>query len=142
MNDISNTALVTLKCHIQDAKNNDAILDDQSSLNTYEYLNTKLDGKGKFMLNKRVQKSLVKHTAHRAKKYDEYARKYLMENAEAVIVNIGCGLDHRFERIDNGKCVFYDLDLPDIIDIKREIFPERERYRQIGKSVFDFSWMD
>lgn len=141
MNDISNTALVTLKCHIQDATNKDAILNDESSLKVYDHLNTMLDDKGKIMLNKSVGNRLAKHTASRAKKYDDYARQFLKENPEAVIVNIGCGLDHRFERIDNGKCTFYDLDLPDLIDIKREIFPETERYRHIGKSVFDFSWM-
>jgi len=142
MNDISNTALVTLRCHIQDARDKVALLKDESSLKTYDYLNACLDAKGKAMLNKPVGKRLVKHTAARAKKYDDYARSFLMENPEGVIVNIGCGLDHRFERVDNGKCSFYDLDLPDIMDIKSKIFHEKERYKQVGKSVFDFNWID
>jgi len=36
-----------------------------------------------------------------------------------VIVNIGCGLDSRFLRIDNGSVIFYDLDLPELIDLKK-----------------------
>lgn len=142
MNDLSNTALVTLKCHVQDAQNKDSILRDRSSLKVYEYLNSILDERSKKILNNNLRKSLVKHTVLRAKKYDEYVKQFLKRNPQAVIVNIGCGLDHRFERVDNGKCFFLDLDLPDIMDIKKKIFPATKRYRQIGKSVFDYSWFD
>ena len=142
MNDISNTALVTLKCHIQDAKQDNPILNDRSSLKTYSYLNANLDEKGKKILNKRVKKSLIKYTVLRAKKYDDYVVQFLKENPDAIIVNIGCGLDHRFERIDNGKCIFFDLDLSDIMEIKKNIFPVTKRYKQIGQSVFDFNWID
>jgi O-methyltransferase involved in polyketide biosynthesis len=142
MNDISNTALVTLRCHIEDAKQTDSILKDRSSLKTYEYLNTILDEEDKKILNKRVKRNLVKHTALRAKKYDDYVIQFLSKHPEAIIINIGCGLDHRFERIDNGKCEFIDLDLPDVMDIKKNIFPGTKRYRQIGQSVFDFNWLD
>jgi O-methyltransferase involved in polyketide biosynthesis len=142
MNDISNTALLTLNCHIQDAMNKASILNDKSSLKTFEYLNTRLDEEGKKILNRRVKKSLVNHTALRTKKYDYYTQRFLEKHPEGIIVNIGCGLDNRFERIDNGKCTFLDLDLTDIIDIKKSIFPKTERYKQIGQSVFDFSWMD
>jgi len=142
MNDISNTALVTLKCHIQDANGKDSILNDQSSLKTFEYLNLHLNAHEKALLNKRVKNNLVRHTALRAKKFDDYAIQFLKKNPESIIVNIGCGLDHRFERIDNGKCIFIDLDFPDIMDVKSRLFPITKRYRQVAKSVFDFSWMD
>jgi O-methyltransferase involved in polyketide biosynthesis len=140
MNDISNTALVTLKCHIQDATQDDSVLNDKSSLKAYEYLIANLNPKGKEMLNNKLKKNLMSHTVLRAKKYDDYALHFLQRHPEATIVNIGCGLDNRFERIDNGTCLFFDLDLPDIVDVKKNIFPATNRYRQIGKSVFDFSW--
>ncbi|MDX2443066.1 MAG: class I SAM-dependent methyltransferase, partial [Bacteroidales bacterium] len=53
----------------------------------------------------------------------------------------GCGLDNRFERVDNGQIDFFDLDLPDIIEIKKQLFNETTRYQFIPQSVFDFSWM-
>lgn len=142
MNDISNTALVTLKCHIQDAKQKEPILNDKSSLQTIEYLNAFLDEKSKRLLHKSVRNNMIKHTALRAKKYDDYVRQFLSTYPEASIVNMGCGLDHRFERIDNGTCVFTDLDLPEVMDMKKHIFPPTNRYRQIGTSVFDFAWLD
>ena len=142
MNDISNTALVTLKCHVQDAKRNNAVLNDMRSLIAYEFLQSKLDEKGRNMLSRRIRKNLVNHTVLRAKKYDDYVIQFLQSYPEAMIVNIGCGLDHRFSRIDNGKCVFLDLDLPDIINIKNKIFPSTDRYLQNGQSVFEYSWLN
>lgn len=142
MNDVSNTALVTLKCHVQDAEKKDPVLADKSSLKAYEYLNANLDERGKLILNKNSKRNQVKHIAIRAKKYDEYAIQYLQKYPTATIVNIGCGLDHRFERVDNERCMFLDIDLPDIMDVKKEIFPATERYLQAGQSVFDFDWMN
>lgn len=141
MNDISNTALVTLKCHVQDAEQEGAVLNDQSAFKAFEYLDAVLDQQGRRILHNRLKGNLVRHTATRARKYDEYAVHFLREHPTATIVNIGCGLDHRFERIDNGQCVFYDLDLPDLMEIKKNIFPANERYRQLANSVFDLQWI-
>ncbi len=51
----------------------------------------------------KVKKELVVHINLRAKKYDEYANSFLVENPDGILVNIGCGMDSRFHRIDNGK---------------------------------------
>ncbi len=61
---------------------------------------------------------------------------------DGVIVNIGCGLDSRFLRIDTGKGIFYDLDLPEIIEIKKDFFDETSRYHLIASSVLDYGWME
>ena len=142
MNDISNTALITLKCHVQDAKKEHPVLNDRSSLKAYQYLSTMLDQNGRILLNRKIRRNLMTHTVLRAKKYDDFAIQFLHKYPEATIVNIGCGLDHRFSRIDNGTCKFLDLDLADIINIKKNIFPPEDRYMQIGQSVFDFSWLN
>lgn len=36
-------------------------------------------------------------------------------------------LDTRFERADNGQVEWYDLDLPDVIDLRRELIGGRAR---------------
>jgi len=84
---------------------------------------------------------LVVHIAIRAKKYDDYAQDFLQRFPDGVIVNIGCGLDSRFLRIDNGHVILYDLDLPEIIAIKKRFFTGTERYHLIASSVMDFDWM-
>ena len=49
------------------------------------------------------------------------ARDFLSRHPEAVVVHIGCGLDSRFERVDNGRVEWYDLDLPEVIALRRKL---------------------
>jgi O-methyltransferase involved in polyketide biosynthesis len=60
---------------------------------------------------------------------------------ESTIVNIGCGFDHRFDRIDNGRILFFDLDLPDVLTEKHKILPASDRFQYISGSVFDTEWI-
>ncbi|MFZ1979357.1 MAG: class I SAM-dependent methyltransferase [Bacteroidota bacterium] len=59
----------------------------------------------------------------------------------AAIVNIGCGLDTTFNRIDNGRIMFYDLDLPDVIDLRKYFFTENERRKTISCSFLEKKWL-
>ena len=75
--------------------------------------------------------------------FDRQARDFLARHPEAVVVHIGCGLDARFERVDNGQVEWYDLDLPEVIELRRKfIGGERERYHLLGCSAFDSAWLD
>ena len=77
--------------------------------------------------NRAVDPRLNVHLALRSRKYDDYARAFLAQHHAGVIVNIGCGLDMRFFRIDNGEMQFYDLDLPNVIELKRQLCPVNDR---------------
>ena len=59
------------------------------------------------------------------------------------MVHIGCGLDSRFERVDNGQVEWYDLDLPEVIALRRKLIGgEGERYHLLGCSALDSAWLD
>jgi O-methyltransferase involved in polyketide biosynthesis len=74
---------------------------------------------------------------------DRYTRDFLSRHPEAVVVHIGCGLDSRFERVDNGRVEWYDLDLPDVIGLRRKfIGDEGERYHLLGCSVLEDAWLE
>ena len=73
---------------------------------------------------------------------DQATEKFLCENPDSVIVNLGSGLDTRLHRVDNGQMLWYDLDLPECIDIRKNFFQETSRFKFIAKSVLDFSWID
>ncbi len=144
INDISETAFLTLHCHALDAQSSRPLLNDTSAVETLELLKTYFASSDrrlhKKLFENRIKSSLIAPTVLRARRYDQYIRSFLEKNPESAVVNIGCGLDHRFERVDNGRIHFFDLDLPDIMNIKKQIFPEKERYTQISGSVFDFAW--
>lgn len=90
----------------------------------------------------RISKALAVHAAIRARKYDDYTLEFMKENPNCTVVNLGCGLDTRFWRIDNGKVHFYDLDLPEVISFRKRFLEENARYKMLGCSVFDRSWIE
>ena len=80
--------------------------------------------------------------AVRTELLDKAVTVFMDKNPDSVIINIGCGLDTRYFRLDNGSIHWYDLDLPESIQIRKHFFEETDRYHMIAKSVFDYSWID
>jgi O-methyltransferase involved in polyketide biosynthesis len=74
---------------------------------------------------------------------DRYARDFLSRHPDAVVVHIGCGLDSRFERVDNGQVEWYDLDLPNVIALRRKYLgDERGRYHLLACSALENAWLE
>jgi O-methyltransferase involved in polyketide biosynthesis len=78
----------------------------------------------------------------RSNYFDKKIKTFIELYPEATIVNIGCGLDTTFDRVDNGKIKWIDLDLPDTIELRKKYISESDRSQFIPKSVFDTSWYD
>jgi O-methyltransferase involved in polyketide biosynthesis len=76
-------------------------------------------------------------------KIDRDVQDFIGRHPDAVVVQIGCGLDVRFERVDNGQVEWYDLDLPEVIALRRELIGgEKERYHLLACSVLEDAWLD
>jgi O-methyltransferase involved in polyketide biosynthesis len=71
---------------------------------------------------------------------DRTLRDFLARKPEATIVNVGCGLDTTFERVDNGRLTWVDLDLPDVIQLRSGLVPQGPRRRSVAGSVLDHGW--
>ena len=72
---------------------------------------------------------------------DWWVRQFLAEHPEGTVVELGTGLNTRFERADNGSVHWIDLDLPDTIALRRRFFADTERRRMIAASLLDEDWM-
>ena len=94
------------------------------------------------VISKNINKFIQFGWIARSLYFDEEIRAFTELYPEATIVNIGCGLDTTFDRVDNGKIQWIDLDLPDTIDLRKKYIPESDRRHFISKSVFDSSWYD
>jgi len=58
------------------------------------------------------------------------------------MLHLGCGLDSRVYRIDPPASVrWFDVDYPEVIALRRHLYPERAGYRVIGSSLADLSWL-
>jgi len=77
----------------------------------------------------------------RAKMLENSINEYLINYPKATIVSLGAGLDTTFSRVDNGLLIWYDIDLPDVIEIRKKLIPETERSHYIEGSIFDMKWI-
>lgn len=75
--------------------------------------------------------------------FDIWARQFLAVHGVATVVHLGCGLDSRVFRLNPGPNVrWYDVDFPEVVALRREVYPERPHYQLISTSATDQSWLD
>jgi len=96
----------------------------------YDFSRLKIQEKTQIMLS--VRGALI----------DAQCIDFLREHPDSTVVYLGCGLDARVKRLGVPTRLWYDLDFPEVIDIKRQLYPETEQYRLIGSSVTHWDWMD
>ena len=89
----------------------------------------------------RVPYMTVVLICQRTKKLDVVARAFLGEHPNGLVLHLGCGLDSRFWRVDNGQVEWYDLDMPPVIELRQKFLEDNERYHLIASSVTDQEWM-
>jgi len=86
--------------------------------------------------------------ATRAATFDLLTTRYLADHPDATVLHVGCGMDSRVFRVDPPATVdWFDVDYPDVIDLRRQLFPGRTaastgRYHLIGAPLSDLRWLD
>lgn len=79
----------------------------------------------------------------RAKLIDNEAREFLAQHPDAVVIQLGAGLDARYERLGRPEVThWFDLDLKEAIDLRRRFLMETERNTYLAESMFDEDWLD
>lgn len=81
-------------------------------------------------------------SAVRSKNIDEYIKAFLDKNPDGIVVNLGCGLETSFYRQDNKIALWYEVDLPEVIELRENILGKNERDISIAASIFDEHWID
>ncbi|BBY63717.1 class I SAM-dependent methyltransferase [Mycolicibacterium helvum] len=74
--------------------------------------------------------------------FDGWVRRFLDDHPAGTVVDVGTGLNTRFERVDNGSVRWFDLDLPDSIQLRRNFFSDTDRRTMLAGSVLDTDWYD
>ncbi|MDG4795584.1 class I SAM-dependent methyltransferase [Micromonospora sp. WMMD1082] len=73
--------------------------------------------------------------------FDVWVRRFLAEHPDGTVVEIGTGLNTRFDRLDNGRVTWFDLDLPNVIALRRRFFDDTDRRQMLPASVLDQAWV-
>jgi methyltransferase (TIGR00027 family) len=81
--------------------------------------------------------------AMRTAQVDAWISDYLRRHPDAAVLHLGCGLHSRAFRLAIPETVrWFDVDLPQVIALRRQLYSESETYRMIGSSVTDPGWLD
>jgi O-methyltransferase involved in polyketide biosynthesis len=78
----------------------------------------------------------------RCKRFDLVVRDFIKRHPHGTVINIGCGLDTSYERINDHSIHWYDLDLPDVIQLKKNFLSESDNRKYIPCSFSDTKWFD
>ena len=78
----------------------------------------------------------------RAKRLDDWCADFLRRHPDAVVMHLGCGLDGRIFRLSvPASALWFDLDQPAVISLRRQLYDDTAGYRMIGSSVTDPGWL-
>lgn len=73
---------------------------------------------------------------------DRETKEFINDNPDSTIINIACGLDDRFSRVDNEQITWYNIDFEDIINLREKLITKNERVLNIASSALDFEWIE
>lgn len=128
--------LTTLYCKALDAGSERPILGDRFAEEAVGRIDFDWDGL-------KVADRWTPLVTVRTAQYDIWAADFLAAHPRATVIHLGCGLDSRVFRLDPGPGVhWYDVDYPDVIALREQLYPSRPGYHLVATSATDPSWLD
>lgn len=131
---VQETLLIPLLGRAEETRKSRGLIDDPKAVELVETLDYDFD-------KWRGTGSLVGATI-RTRMYDAEVKAFLTRSPKGTVVEIGCGLNTRFERLDNGEATWFEIDLPDSMELRRRFFEDTERRTMIAGSATETDWHD
>lgn len=132
LGDVQTTALIPLAIKASETLRKDARIKDQKAVEIIKALKVDTEPYDKLMSHEGVIARTIM--------LDKQLKCIIDKNPDVVIVNLGAGFDNRFSRVDNGKILWFDVDLPDSIAARKKAFEEQDRVTMIAGNVLENNW--
>lgn len=134
---VAETLLITLYARAVESQKSNPIISDPIAhqlVASLDYDFSRLDNKPASLVGVVI----------RARFFDEQAKLFLTKHPNGVIVNLGCGLDSRLERLGElaSNTPFYSLDIAEVIELRERHLPKAANETLIKASMFDTSWLE
>ena len=129
MNEVNKTLFIPL-CGKARVSRQGILLHDPSAERIWAAEAFPLHGKAR-------SKWLAYNMAMRARVFDDWTDATLAQEADALVLHIGCGLDSRFQRVRQPYRLWLDCDLPEVVDVRRKYFAETARYQMRALDASD-----
>ncbi len=134
LGDVQTTALIPLAIKASETNRKNPRVKDEMAAEIIKVLGVDTAPYDKFLSHEGVIARTVM--------LDRQLKGIIDKEPETVVINVGAGFDNRFSRMDNGKIMWFDLDLPDAIAARRKAFPERERVTMIPGNALEDGWCE
>lgn len=136
LSDVSETLLITLWARAVETQREDAILRDPASVDMLKHIDYD------FSVFESAKMSQA-GCCIRGKVMDQQALTFLEKYPDAVVIQLGAGLDTRYQRLNcTGITHWYDLDLPEAIEIRKKLCPKMPKNTLLSMSMLDEAWID
>jgi O-methyltransferase involved in polyketide biosynthesis len=148
ISDISKTAILLLICRAVESERRNSDLQDPMAVLALERLISiaPKEEKSWIIRHKRMYAGIHSRDSRagvlRGRIFDQSVHRFISTNPKCTVINLACGFDTRYWRINTEKCKYIEIDLPEVIALKREILKDHLDYELIGCSVLDSAWMD
>lgn len=130
---VSETMLIPLYFRAIASKMKNPVIMDSKAIELINKINYDFS---KYSDNKMTRIAITVRTIY----FDREAKEFIKENPKCNCINIGCGLDTRFFRVDNGKLEWYDLDLESVIEVREKLIKSEDRVTTIKSSALEDEW--
>lgn len=135
---VAETLLITLYMkHLENQREGTAFHDPNATqlVNAIEYDFDKFDS------SKTTHAGVIARAQH----FDQVVTEFIEENQNPVVINLGCGLDSRAERISlatDQEVTFYSVDLPEVIEIREQLLKPNYNEHYIKGSILESEWLE
>lgn len=132
---VPETLMITLYARAMEQQQPNPILLDQKAVEIIDQIDYDFS---KFKQGWSSQLGCVIRAGH----IDRIVQNFINAHPDALIVSLGAGLCTRYARLDTAQVQWHDIDLPEVIELRRQLFEETTCYRMMAHSLLDFDWMD
>ncbi|WP_032078261.1 class I SAM-dependent methyltransferase [Clostridium drakei] len=132
---VNETMLVPVYARALESKKKKPAFYDETAINIINSLDYDFKKHGKSKLN-------MWGCSARTIILDREVSSYIKKHPNCSVINMACGLDARFNRVDNGKIQWYNIDFENVMNIRKTIFPKNDRVTNVSSSILENSWIE
>lgn len=130
---VQETLLIPLLGRAKDAVSRHPVLDDKRAVELVEAIDYDFT---------RFKGLSLPGSVLRTSIFDGWVRRFVDAHPVGTVVELGTGLNTRFDRLDNGQLHWFDIDLPDSIALRQRFFGNQDRYTMLAGSILGTDWFD
>mgnify|MGYP002778249529 CR=1 FL=1 len=78
----------------------------------------------------------------RSRVFDDVVRPWLALHPGGTVVELGCGLETQFHRLDDGHVRWWCVDVPEALAVRERFLAPTDRCRHLACSALDDAWLD